>query len=86
MGLDPTNNLRDSIITKSSRVTMTTIEGKAIYRRIDEAKKMNMDRWFTSNLEIYKNLLSAIAPQVNYATAPVPPVQVSPQVQKTTQS
>jgi hypothetical protein len=84
-GIDPTNNLRDSIITKSSCVTATTIEGKAIYRRIDEAKKVNTDRWFTSHSEIYQNLLSAITPQVNYATAQVPPVQVPPQAPKAIQ-
>jgi hypothetical protein len=47
-GIDLTNNLRGSIIIKSSCVTVTSIEGKAIYRRIDEAKKVNMDHWFTN--------------------------------------
>ena len=83
-GIDSTNNLRGSIITKSSRVTATTIEGKAIYRRIDEAKKVNMDSWFTNHPDVYQNLLSAITPQV--AMAPVQPAQVSPQAPKATQS
>jgi hypothetical protein len=83
-GIDSTNNLRGSIITKSSRVTATTIEGKAIYRRIDEAKKVNMDSWFTNHPDIYQNLLSTITAQV--AMAPVLPVQVSPQAPKATQS
>jgi hypothetical protein len=63
-----------------------TIEGKVIYRRTDEAKKVNMDSWFTSHPEIFQNLLRAITPQVNYATAPLPPVQVSPQAPKATQA
>jgi hypothetical protein len=42
-----------------------TIEGKVIYRCIDEANKVNMDHWFTSHPDIYQNLLSAITPQVN---------------------
>jgi hypothetical protein len=71
--IDSTNNLQGSIITKSSCVTATTIEGKAIYRCIDEAKKVNMNRWFTNHPDIYQNLLSAITPQV--AMARVLPVQ-----------
>jgi hypothetical protein len=55
-----------------------------IYRRIDEAKKVNMDSWFTNHPDVYQNLLSAITPQV--AMAPVQPVQVSPQAPKATQS
>lgn len=84
-GIDSTNLLLGSIITKSSRVTATTIEGKAIFRRIDEAKKVNMNRWFTNNPEIYQTLLSAITPQVNYAAPPLP-AQVSPQASKASQS
>jgi hypothetical protein len=83
-GIDLTNNLQESIITKSSCVTVMTIEGKAIYCHIDEVKKVNMDSWFTSHPDIYQNLLSAITPQV--AMAPVLPVQVSPQAPKATQS
>jgi hypothetical protein len=63
---------------------VTTIEGKAIYRRIDEAKKVNMDRWFTNHPDIYQNLLSAITSQV--ARAPVLPMQVSPEAPKAMQS
>jgi hypothetical protein len=83
-GIDSTNNLQGSIITKSSRVTAMTIEGKVIYRCINEAKKVNMDRWFTNHPDIYQNLLSTITPHV--AMSPVLPVQVSPQAPKATQS
>lgn len=81
-GIDATGLLWGSIITRSSRVPMTSTESQAIFRRIEEAKKTNMDHYFNLHPEIYEPLWKAITPQVNHIAEPTP-VQVSPQVVKT---
>ena len=77
-GIDFTALLRGSINTKSSRVDVTSTEGKAVFTRIEVAKKTNMENWFANHQEVYQMLLSAITPQVN-ALMHTMPASVSPQ-------
>jgi hypothetical protein len=84
-GIDFTALLRGSINTKSSRVDVSSTEGKAVLTRIEVAKKTNMETWFANNQEVYQALLSAITPQVN-ALMHAAPAAVSPQAIVKTQT
>jgi hypothetical protein len=76
--IDFTALLCGSIHTKSSRVDVTSTEGKAVLTRIKAAKKTNMETWFGNNQVVYQALLSAIMHTV--------PTAVSPQVIVKTQT
>jgi hypothetical protein len=84
-GINFTALLRGSIKTKSSRVDMTSTEGKAVLTCIEAAKKTNMETWFGNNQEVYQALLSAITPQVNALIYTVP-AAISPQAIVKTQT
>jgi hypothetical protein len=82
-GIDPTALVRGSIIIKSSRVATSSTEGKAIFRRIAECKKTNMERWFTQHPEIYEPIVRALTPSVTLQPAVI---QASPEAIVKTQT
>jgi hypothetical protein len=50
------DSLGENITTKSSRDMPQSTEGKAIFRRIEDVRKVNMDAWFHQHPEVYEPL------------------------------